>query len=166
MYWPTITVEEPRTGKDGTTTLKVELLLGCALLVHRQVFESIGLFDPAFFMYHEEADFLHRAAQKGFPIYYCPFTHIYHRSGYGTLDAPLKKVFWIRRNAIYFFEKASSQSWSLELLLYDISIESSLQSDFAALEESSYDRACGSGRFPSLIDLVSGRWRQEAAKNR
>ncbi len=75
-------------------------------------------------MYQEEADFLHRAAQKGLPIYYCPFTHIYHRSGYGTLDSPLKKVFWIRRNAIYFLRKhrASPGRWSYYFMTLALSL--------------------------------------------
>ena len=54
-------------------TRRVELLLGCLLLVHADVFDAIGPLDERFFMYHEEVDFLYRASRGGFPSYYCPF---------------------------------------------------------------------------------------------
>ena len=51
---------------------RVQLLLGCALLVHRRVFQDVGFFDEDYFMYHEEVDFLFRAGRRGYPCYYCP----------------------------------------------------------------------------------------------
>ena len=84
---------------------QVELLLGSTLLVHRRIFEKVGLFDEAYFMYHEEVDFLFRARRSGFPIYYCPFTEVIHYGGHSTRRQPLKKTYWIRRNAVYFLRK-------------------------------------------------------------
>ncbi len=83
----------------------VELLLGCALLIHRQIFEKVGLFDEAFFMYHEEVDFLYRAAQMNYPIYYCPFAQALHHGAHSTRENPQQKIYWIRRNAVLFFKK-------------------------------------------------------------
>jgi len=93
---------------------EVELLLGSALLVHRQIFEKVGLFDEAFFMYHEEVDFLFRARHSGFPVYYCPFTEVIHHGTYSTRGQPLKRTYWIRRNAVYFLRKhqANGLQWS------------------------------------------------------
>ncbi len=86
-------------------THRVELLLGCLLLVHSDVFDAIGLFDQGFFMYHEEVDFLYRAKRGGFPSYYCPFVQALHRGAHSTRDLPLQKLFWVRRNALYFIRK-------------------------------------------------------------
>lgn len=84
---------------------QVELLLGSVLLVHRQVFSQVGLFDEQFFMYHEEVDLAYRAARMGFPLYYCPNAQAFHLGGHGTRDDPLRKYFWVRRNTLLFFRK-------------------------------------------------------------
>lgn len=56
-------------------------------------------------MYHEEVDFLYRAGCKGYPVYHCPSARAWHRGQHGTRDQPLQKVFWTRRNAVYFLRK-------------------------------------------------------------
>ena len=89
----------------------VELLLGCALLIHRQIFEKVGLFDESFFMYHEEVDFLFRAAQMNYPIYYCPFAQALHRGAHSTRQRPQQKTSWVRRNTVLFFKKHEVGTW-------------------------------------------------------
>ena len=86
-------------------TRRVELLLGCLLLVHAEVFDAVGLFDETFFMYHEEVDFLYRAKRHGYSIDYCPFVRARHRGAHSTRELPLRKLFWVRRNALYFIRK-------------------------------------------------------------
>ena len=93
---------------------RVNLLIGCALMVHRRIFEDVGLFDEKFFLYHEEVDFLHRSAQRGYPVYYCPFTQVRHRGAYALRSQPLQKVFWTRKNTVYFLKKhrAGLSKWA------------------------------------------------------
>ena len=102
--------DEPRWHEEQ----QVELLLGCALLVHRQVFDRVGLFDPAFFMYHEEVDFLFRCRNEGAPVVFCPEATVLHRGAWSTRDEPLLKVYWTRRNTILFLKKhgASLPRWA------------------------------------------------------
>ena len=100
-----------RDGPRWNQVKPVELLLGCALLVHRQIFEKVGLFDESFFMYHEEVDFLYRAAQRSFPIYYCPFAQALHHGAHSTRQSPQQKTFWIRRNTMLFFKKHEAGAW-------------------------------------------------------
>lgn len=84
---------------------RVPLLLGCALLVHRSVFETCGLFDEDYFLYHEELDFLYRAGRAGFPVVYCPDAVVLHRGGYSTRGRAEFKTFWTRRNTVLFLRK-------------------------------------------------------------
>ena len=94
---------------------KVELLLGCALFIDSRALESVGLWDETFFMYHEEIDWLYRCQVVGIPVYYCPFVRIRHHGGAGTREAPLKKTYWLRRNAVFFLRKhgAGPVQWSI-----------------------------------------------------
>lgn len=84
---------------------QVELLQGSVLLLDARVVESVGLFDEQFFMYHEEVDFLYRAGRQGCRAFYCPFAVAYHWGAHSTETRPLQKVFWTRRNAVYFMRK-------------------------------------------------------------
>ena len=101
-----------RDGRRFDRVRRVQLLMGCALLVHRRVFEETGLFDEAFFMYHEEVDFLFRAGRKGYPTYYCPAARVHHRRAHSTRDNPLQRVFWIRRNTVLFLRKHRAGAWA------------------------------------------------------
>jgi GT2 family glycosyltransferase len=56
----------------------VDFVTGCAMLVRRAVFEDIGLFDPAYQMYYEDADFCARAQQAGYEILAEPRARMWH----------------------------------------------------------------------------------------
>ncbi len=101
--------EEPRWNR----VQRVKLLLGCFFMAHRRVVHEVGPFDQRFFMYHEEVDFLYRADRLGFPIYYCPFARVVHRSGHASRRLPRKKAYWLRRNAVLFLKKhqAGAGKW-------------------------------------------------------
>lgn len=98
----------PRFGR----VRRVQLLLGCALLVHRRVFRDVGLFDERFFMYHEEVDFLFRAGRCGYPAYYCPAARVRHRRAHSTRRQPLRRVEWVRRNTVLFLRKHRAGVWA------------------------------------------------------
>ena len=101
-----------RDGGRYDRVRRVQLLLGCALLVHRRVFRDVGFFDADYFMYHEEVDFLFRAGRKGYPAYYCPSARVHHRRAYSTRNEPLKRVFWVRRNTVLFLRKHRAGAWA------------------------------------------------------
>ncbi len=81
------------------------ILLGSVMLIHRDILKAGIMFDPFYFMYHEEVDFIYRAGKRGFPAFYCPSVRARHYIGLGTKDYPLKKIYWTRRNSIYFLKK-------------------------------------------------------------
>jgi GT2 family glycosyltransferase len=63
---------------------EVDSLTGCGLLVRREVFEAIGLFDESYFVYVEDADFCARARQAGFRAVYVPSAVLEHEGGGST----------------------------------------------------------------------------------
>ena len=89
------------------------VLLGSVMLIHRDLIDAGIRFDPLFFMYHEEVDFIRQAARKRFSTYYFPGARANHLVGKGTRNDPLRKTYWIRRNTIYFLrkEKAGAGKW-------------------------------------------------------
>jgi len=94
-----------RDGPEWNVTRQVSLLQGSVLLVSPEVFDATGGFDEAFFMYHEEVDFEVRARSMGFFCTYCPAARVWHHSAHSTRRDPSRKVFWTRRNTVYFLRK-------------------------------------------------------------
>lgn len=83
MLWSQGNYYNAWTGTLSTGRIpgSIYYLPGCCLFVKRRVFETVGLFDESFFMYGEDVEFCHRAAQGGFHIGIVPDALIYHKTG-------------------------------------------------------------------------------------
>lgn len=54
---------------------------GCATLISKELFEELGLYDPAFFIWCEEWDLSLRASKRGTPMHVAPNAIVYHKVG-------------------------------------------------------------------------------------
>ncbi len=63
------------------TVREVDIVTGCFFLLHRDLWECLGGFDPAFFMYGEETDLCLRAHKVGVRCLICPEAAIIHYGG-------------------------------------------------------------------------------------
>src|SRR5258708_3190243 len=94
-------VNEKDKGQYDKPT-KLEDVTGAALMVKRQVFENIGLFDEKFFMYYEDLDFATRTLKAGFKIMYLPKAIVYHANAKSAgLGSPLQDYFITRNRMLY-----------------------------------------------------------------
>jgi GT2 family glycosyltransferase len=59
----------------------VDFVIGACLLVRREVWEKIGGFDPAFWMYAEETDWQKRMRSAGYEIWFTPRASVEHWGG-------------------------------------------------------------------------------------
>ncbi len=86
-----------------TANCKLQYIIGAGMLVHRSVFERIGLLDEAYFLYFEDADFSMRAKHAGIPIRFLHEPVIFHRESETTktLGSPLL-LRYHARNALRF----------------------------------------------------------------
>lgn len=98
-----------------TAPTLLDYACGVALFVKREVFETIGLFDPRFFLFWEESDWCFRAKKKGYLIHSCPEAVLYHkRSASFKGGRPHIAYFWWR-NRLLFIEKNFSGAEKLKL---------------------------------------------------
>jgi GT2 family glycosyltransferase len=86
----------------------VDVAHGCAMLVHRRVFETIGLFDSRFFMYREDVDFCLRARRAGFLILYVPTASIWHRRSSGDTARSPFITYYMTRNSYLLLSNAKA----------------------------------------------------------
>lgn len=89
------------------------------LLVRRQVYETVGGYDPTFFLYGEETDWCVRVRRAGFRIVYAPGAKIWHKGIIGSNNLPPispKRIFYLERYGIQFMRKnASREQWNAYL---------------------------------------------------
>ncbi|MBD3360095.1 MAG: glycosyltransferase [Candidatus Buchananbacteria bacterium] len=68
---------------------------GAALLMKSEVLKQIGLFDPDFFMYHEDLDLGWRMRMAGYKIMVVPESVVYHKYEFSR---SVKKYYYMERN--------------------------------------------------------------------
>lgn len=66
---------------ESTVPHQTDWVPGAALIIRREVFETIGLMDESFFLYFEEVDLCLRARRAGFPCWYVPQSRVVHLVG-------------------------------------------------------------------------------------
>ena len=87
------------------------------MLVHKDVFEKIGLLDEKYFLYFEDADFSYRAQKSGFKFKILDGIKVSHQPSTTTkkLGAPVLLRYHYR-NALYFNLK--NGPWYTKLLVW------------------------------------------------
>ncbi|MFH1985705.1 MAG: glycosyltransferase family 2 protein [Pseudomonadota bacterium] len=64
---------------QSNESFEVDTVIGAAMLFRSDVFNTIGVFDPIYFLYHEEGDLCRRAKFHGFQIHVIHNAVVYHR---------------------------------------------------------------------------------------
>jgi GT2 family glycosyltransferase len=98
---------------DGRYDLErsVEWLPGCSLLFRRRALEEVGLFDEAFFAYHEDADWGARARAAGWECWYTGRSvvrHAVHGSSGGVAHYGGFRKYLSARNSVLYARRHGS----------------------------------------------------------
>jgi GT2 family glycosyltransferase len=100
---------------------EVGSLTGCGLLVHKDVWERIGVLDEAWFVYVEDADFCERARKAGFRCVYVPDAVMEH-SGAGSTGggySPGRKYLTGYGSVLFLKRHGTFKLWS-SFLVFDV----------------------------------------------
>ena len=100
---------------DLPTFIDVDFLNACALLIHRTVFEKIGLFDTSYFMYAEDVDFCWRARRAGFKMGCATQARMWHKVSASTGVHHPQSRYWRTSNQIRFYRQYATL-WQRPLL--------------------------------------------------
>jgi len=65
---------------------EVQVVPGCSVLFKSEALRTVGLFDEAYFAYHEDVDWCLRARDAGYQLFFEPFSRVFHL-GSGTTGA-------------------------------------------------------------------------------
>ena len=91
---------------------EVDYVNGCAMLVKRRVMERVGLFDPAYFIGVEDADWCMRMKQKGYRCAYTPHAVLWHMVSYTLGTYTASRTFHTGRSTAIFVRRyAGPAQW-------------------------------------------------------
>ena len=103
-------------------------ICGGSMLVRREVFEKIGLFDEDFFLFFEDVDFSVRAKESGFKLSVIPQVEIIHFGGRSQpSEMALKHC---RKSAFIYAKKHSAHPWISYLWIVETRILAPLVRSF------------------------------------
>lgn len=89
-------------------TKGTEFATGCAVLIKREVFEKIGLYDERYFLYLEDLDLSVRAKNAGFKIVYQPKAIVWHKNAQsGGFGSGIHDYFFTRNRLLFGSKYAS-----------------------------------------------------------
>jgi GT2 family glycosyltransferase len=78
---------------------------GAAMMVKRDVIDSVGLMPEEFFLYYEELDWSMQITRAGYEIWYEPGCTIFHKESQTTgTDSPLRE-YYLTRNRLLLAER-------------------------------------------------------------
>lgn len=87
--------------------MAVDFLNACCMLIHRSVFERIGLLNPNYFMYVEDVDFCWRARRAGIRLACATQAHVWHKISRSTGVYHPQARYWRINNQINFYRQAA-----------------------------------------------------------
>lgn len=93
----------PRDYYQSETPFDVDFMLGASMMLKRDVIQSVGMFDPNFFMYAEEVDWQWRIKKAGWRIQCVPSAHVIHLEGKSASQDNTRRILnlWESRLKLY-----------------------------------------------------------------
>lgn len=79
---------------DGPDRHRFAWMTAASMLVSTDALRAAGLFDPAFFMYWEDADLNMRIRAAGYSIVAAPDAVVEHHAGTSSSDIPVQRYLW------------------------------------------------------------------------
>ncbi len=102
------------------TMKEVSFVTGCAMLIKSEAIEEVGLFDPHYISYMEDADLCWRMKNVGFKLVYLPTAIVYHKvsRSFGKTAYNEKTMYLMGRNAVLFVKRYGNVTQWLKFILF------------------------------------------------
>lgn len=82
---------------------------GCAMMVKREVMDTVGMFPEKFFIYYDELDLSTRILKGGYKILFTGKAEIYHKESMAMGKKSSMKTYFLTRNRILYMRRNSNK---------------------------------------------------------
>jgi hypothetical protein len=115
------TVERGKTGALERRDTEVFGVYACACMVRKDVFHSVGGFDPDFFVLREDTDLCWRIRLAGYRVLSIPYAKVHHRGRKShTVGRGPRSLYLTTRNRIIMLTK--NYGWTNVLLFVPLAV--------------------------------------------
>lgn len=133
-----------------SSSVEVDYVVGCGLLIKKSVIKEIGNLNPNYFLYYEDVDWCTRARKKGYDIYSIPESKIWHKISPQESDS-LTRYYYGSRNSFLFLKN----NWNMALfLLFPVAILDNLLYSFTLILKGK--RKAATTVLKSIYDGIKG----------
>ncbi len=134
----------------------VEWAVGCCMLVKREMWEAVGLFDTRYRMYYEDHDLCLRVRGAGWRIVHVPEARIRHRVAASTGPGSAEQAYLLARSSVLYFWTHSSGAHRAFIACYRVFslVRRLIEASFGG--RSAFGRAHLAGVRDGLKDLREG----------
>ena len=91
----------------------VDVIVGCCMLIPREVINKVGLFDPQFFIYSEEFDVCKRIKNAGWRVHFTPKAEVIHYGGQSSKTMRLKMFIIFFESKLKYYVKHNGRFYAL-----------------------------------------------------
>lgn len=134
-------------GFKRDTVREVDWVQGCALFVHRDVWDAVGPFDEGYWMYVEELDWCRRAKGMGYRIFFTPDARVVHYGKRAVAKARANVLPLGFRSHFRYYRKFDGQAKELAVRLIAL-LQMGLRAGISA------------GMFLATRGQTRARWRE------
>lgn len=92
-------------GKTWEMMQELDYVCGAGFMVSKELVQTIGLFEPKFFLYWEDADFCYRAKRADFSVMTCPQAKLWHKVSSSFTGGKVHTSYFIWRNRLLWVER-------------------------------------------------------------
>ena len=97
-------------------------LHGAAMLVKREIIESVGEMPEIYFLYYEEVDWSTQITKNGYTLWYDPSFTVFHKESQSTgQNSPLKNYYMTRNRLLYAYRNLPRLT-CIASILYQLTI--------------------------------------------
>jgi GT2 family glycosyltransferase len=105
------------------TVTEVPFVSGCAMLIRREVIESVGLLDERYFLYFEDTDYAQAVQRKGFKVGYVATSVLFHEESSTTGYQSPNFVYYFSRNRIWFMRRWANRKNYVLFSLFNLLVK-------------------------------------------
>mgnify|MGYP000921928685 CR=1 FL=1 len=100
-------IGKPIIPQFPTDVIEVEYITGADMFIRREIYDTIGGFDPQFFLYYEETDWQYQMAKIGWKRVLIPGPKIIHLEGQSSKPKNIKSLSYMKISSLKFMKKNS-----------------------------------------------------------